>query len=303
MNFSDYDLEISTLVIFQQLLKLKSVSQTARHLDLSQPAVSRKLAKLRDHFKDPLFVRTGRGLLPTPLAIELDPFIEEVLNIFQTRFHSYDKFDPEISERKFTIASSEIGHKLLLPLLFKACNEQAPNISLRSTRPATSNLVSDLENGDVDVTLGAYPKLYSGIYEKTLATESYVCGVRKNHSVIDGRITVEQFMASDHIIVSTKGLGHIHRQIEKHLLDYCPKERVKVISDNFVTAALLAEETDCIAMLPARVGEIFGGRLNLQFLDPPINVPDFEIKLYWHERFHQAPANRWLRNLISNVIR
>lgn len=303
MKFADYELELGVFIVFQNLMKFRSVSQTAKHLDLSQPAVSRKLSKLRDHFQDQLFVRTGRGLAPTPFAIELEPHANEIVAVYQKQFQNIDQFEASSATRKFTIASSEVGQKLLLPPLFEKCSKIAPNVSITTTRPNNETLIADLESGDVDIALGAYPKLYSGIFEKTLATETYTCAVRVDHPEISGEMSVDQFMKADHVVVSTKGLGHIHRQIEKFLIETCPKDRVKVVCDNFSTAALLAEQTDCIATLPSRLAHTFGGRLKLQFLPPPVRVPDFEIKLYWHERFHQASANKWLRDMISSVIR
>lgn len=302
MNFSDYELDLSLFVIFQNLMKVRNVTETAKHLDLSQPAVSRKLAKLRGHFNDPLFVKTGRGLAPTPFAIEIEPFVKELVTIYQTQIHLHEKYEPSRSERRFRIASSEIGHSLLLPPLLKACSTAAPNIRLDAVRPRTNTLVENLESGEVDVAFGAYPKLYSGIYEKTLASESYVCAVRKGHPDFDGEVTIEHLMNADHIIISTKGLGHIHRQIEKQFLEICPKNRIKLVCDSFFTAALLVEQTDCIATLPSRLAGIFGQGRQLQYLKPPIVVPSFEIKLYWHERFHKAPANQWLRNTITDIM-
>lgn len=303
MNFSEYEIDISLFLIFQHLIQYRNVTKTAKQLDLSQPAVSRKLAKLRAHFNDPLFVRTGQGLAPTPFAIEIAPSIQQLMLIYQSEIHHHEEFDPSKSERKFSIASTEIGHNLLIPRLLKECSKIAPAIRFDAVRPSTNSMVEKLEIGEIDLALGSYPNLYSGIYEKTLAPESYVCAVRKGHPDIKGTISIEQFEAAEHIIVSTKGVGHIHRQIEKLLFDRCSNDRIRVVSENFITAALLAEETNCIATLPSRLADMFGDRLRLQYIEPPIEVPSFDIKLYWHERFHLAPANQWLREVVTRVIR
>ncbi|MEM6683648.1 MAG: LysR substrate-binding domain-containing protein [Pseudomonadota bacterium] len=302
MKFADYELDLSLLVIFQTLMKFRNVTQTAKHLDLSQPAVSRKLAKLREHFNDNLFVKTGRGLVPTPYATDIEPFVNRLVRIYQTQIYHHEKFVPELSERSFAIASSEVGHSILLPGLMRACAAAAPRIRLHAVRPSTNTLMQQLENGEVDVALGGYPKLYAGIYEKTLATESYLCAVRSDHPDLGGQISFADFTSADHVIISTKGLGHVHRQIEKQIYEVCPKERIRLVSDSFFSAALLVEQTDCIAILPARLATFLGKRLRLRFVEPPVNIANFDIKLYWHERFHQAPANQWLRRMIGGVI-
>lgn len=303
ISFSDYDIDLGQFRIFQTLFRLRSVTDTAHALDLSQPAVSRKLAKLRDHFEDQLFVRTGKGLVPTPLAIELEPRIGELMSIFQMQMHHHREFDPATSKRKFVIASSEVGHKLILPGLIETFSGIAPNIRIVAARPASDTLMNELEEGAVDVAVGAYPKLYSGIYEKTLSTESYVCIARKEHPDISGEMTAQSFLNAGHVIVSTKGMGHIHRQIEARLIELCPRENIKVIADSFVTAALLVESTDYIAALPNRLVNMLRDRIAIQVLQPPIDLPNFDIKIYWHERFQNAPANQWLRQTISRIIR
>lgn len=299
---NDIDLDFKLLVVFQALMKVRKVGVAGEHLDISQPTISRSLSRLRTHFGDPLFVRTQHGMEPTPFALEVAPFIDEMLNLFHTRLSQQQKFEPALSKRTFRIAASEIGHLLLLPRLVNTLANQAPMINLKAVPLGLQSLIEELETGQVDIAFGAYPKLYAGVYERTVAQESYVCVTKSNHPTIKKTLSLDDFRQAAHVIVSAHGMGHIHEQIEKQLLDICPPENVRVVSHHFLFSILLVEQTDLIATLPSRAAKVLSQRLDIQILEPPIDIPSFDIKTYWHERFHQDAANQWLRNLINSMF-
>ena len=299
---NDIDLDFKLLVVFQALMKARKVSDAAEQLDISQPTISRSLSRLRIHFGDPLFVRTHHGMDPTPCALEVAPYIDEMLNLYHSRLSQQQAFEPSLSKRTFRIAASEIGHLLLLPRLVNTLASQAPMINLKATPLGLHSLIEELETGQVDIAFGAYPKLYAGVYERTLAQESYVCVTKSNHPTIQDSLTLDEFRKAEHVIVSAHGMGHIHEQIEKQLLDICPAENVRVVSHHFLSTILLVEQTNLIATLPSRAAQVLSQRLDIQTLKPPIDIPSFSIKTYWHERFHQDAANQWLRNMISGLF-
>lgn len=301
INLSTVDLDFKLLLVFQVLIKTRKVSDTAEQLGVSQPTVSRSLARLREHFSDPLFVRAHYRMEPTPCAIDIAPVVDEMLNIYYSRLSQQYEFDPKLSSRTFSIAASEIGHLLLLPKLVNAM-KSAPNLTLKAIPLGLHSLIEELETGVSDIAFGAYPKLYAGVYERTVAQETYVCVVRGDHPRIKDKLSLDEYQRANHVIVSAKGLGHIHEQIEKQLFDTCSPEQVLVVSHHFLTTLLLVEQTDLVVTLPLRAVAALEQRLNIKTFQPPIEIPSFDIKIYWHERFHREPANQWLRNLVGNFF-
>ncbi|KGE04569.1 LysR family transcriptional regulator [Pseudohaliea rubra] len=294
------DLDFKVLVVFQTLMETRQVSTAADRLNIGQSNVSRALAKLRQHFEDPLFVRTRRGMEPTPRAVQLAKSVEEMLHIYEKSLTGYGKFDPGTSHRIFHIAGSEVAHVLGLSRITRTLLEQAPSVQLHAVPLGVNALAKHLET-DVDLALGPFPKLYAGIHERNLFTEDYSCFVRQGHPDIGDSLTLEQFEQAQHIVVNARRLGHIHEQIQSELLKAIPAHKQRLVTYNFVTAALLAESTDCIVTLPTGTAKWLG-RGALRALAPPIDLPTFEVKLYWHERFHHDPAHVWLRGVIHGAL-
>lgn len=296
------DIGFKTLLVFQTLLRTRSVSGAADAMGVSQPTVSRSLGRLREHFSDPLFVRTQRSMEPTPLAIELTDTVDQILELYFSRLTQQADFNPQTSRRVFRIAASEIGHHLLLTALTQTLAMKAPGVQMKAVPLGFHSLIEELETGAVDIAFGAYPKLYAGVHERTLATEQYVCVARKGHPDIKRKLTLEKYLNAQHIIVSAQGMGHIHEQIERQLLALCPPENIRVTSHHFLSSVLLAEETNLVVTLPSRVVSTLGRRLEVNVFPPPIDISPFDIKLYWHERYHRDAANQWLRQLIAKEV-
>lgn len=301
MNIPDLDFKL--LFVFQALMRYRKVSAVAEELDISQPTISRCLGRLREHFKDPLFVRTHHGMDPTPRALTIADTVSQILELYHAELVQASQFDPQASKRNFKVAASDIGHLVVIPRLIKTLEVTAPGIRVTAVPLGFKAMINELETGEVDLALGAFPKLYAGVYEQSLYTEHYVCMVRGDHPFIQDRITEEEFKQAQHVIVSAYGLGHVHQQIEKKLLQVCPSEKVRIVSHSFLVSALLIEQSDFILTIPSRVAETIGRSHNLRTLQSPIELPNFNAKLYWHERFHREPANQWLRRTIASFFK
>lgn len=280
----------------------KQVSSAAVELGMPQPAVSRALSKLRKHFNDPLFVRAQYGMEPTPFAVELSPYIDEMVMLYENSLARGLRFDPATSNRIFRVAGSEVGHVLLFSRLMPEIFRVAPNIQLHAVPLGLNTLRKELESGGADMAFGAYPKLYSGVHERTLYKERYVCLVRRDHPSIGEHMTLDDFNKGYHILMSAQGLGHIHEQIETQIAGACENANLKVVAHSFLAAALLAEKSDCIVTLPSGAAQALDHRQQLRVLEPPIKLPSFDIKLYWHERYHQDTAHQWFRGLIYELF-
>ena len=295
------ELDFKLLAVFQALLETKQVSATAKLLETSQPRISRALAKLRAHFDDPLFVRTQYSMKPTPLALELAVTVDEMVELYTKKLSGGLSFDPASSGRIFRITASEVGHVLLFSGLTPKLAKQAPNVQLHGVPLGLTSLSKDLESNS-DFAFGPYPKLYTGIHERTIFRERYVCLLSRDHPNVHS-MSFKEFSNCNHVIVSTQGYGHIHEQIESQISNACPKANLKLVTHNFLSAALLAQKTDCVVTLPSGAVQALGHSKGLVAIKPPIELPSFDVKLYWHERYHRDPAHQWLRRLIYDLFK
>lgn len=300
MNIGDLDFKM--LSVFQALLEQGQVSAAADQLGVGQSNVSRSLAKLRNHFGDPLFVRTQRGMEPTPRAAQIAGSVADMLRIYINTLSGSAEFDPASSHRIFHLAGSEVGHVIGISRLSENIFDVAPHVQLHAVPLGINTLAKELES-DTDLAFGPFPKLYSGIHERTVYTEHYVSMVRHDHPGITGDMSMDDFKNAQHIVVSGRRWGHFHEQMESQIVEAIPEGNVRIVTHNFLTAALLAERSDFVVTVPSGAAQALSKRSSLRVLKLPFELPDFEVKLYWHERFHQDPAHIWLRNLIYDQFK
>ncbi|EZP83949.1 LysR family transcriptional regulator [Novosphingobium resinovorum] len=287
------------LTVFETILRTKSVSGAAETLDVPQPTLSRYLKQLREHFGNQLFVRTRHGLEPTSLAISAAPAVSQALELYRTRLSGHTHFDPAQSDRDFHIAASDVGHLLVLPRLVEWVRTIAPRVRFKAVPLGGEKLIARLETGEVDVAIGGFPALYAGVVEQALFREEYVCVVPRSY-LPDGRLTLARFKAARHILVDGRHLGHIHEDVDKMLLRMVGAANVTVMAENFLLSAHIAEQSELILTAPSRLTEILNSD-TVRIMRPPISLPGFTVKQYWHERFHEDPGNRWLRSMLARL--
>lgn len=199
MNISAIDLNL--LPVLGALLRRRSVSQAARDLDLSQPAMSHALKRLRIALGDPLFVRTGRGVAPTARAEALAAPLSEILERVEVELLSPGKFDPAKSGRTFTLCLSDVGSFVLWPRIVSAVRAAAPGVRLDLRSVDAGRLGAALEAGEVDVAVGAYPGLSGALFQQRLFERDYVCLMREGHPLSRGRASARRFAAAGHVVV------------------------------------------------------------------------------------------------------
>lgn len=300
MNTGNLDLD--QLLVFDAVLTHRSVSAAARRLGLPQPTVSRWLGQLRVFFDDPLFVRTRRGMEPTPVALAAAAAVQEIVRLYRAQLLHGGRFDPASSTRNFAIAASDFGHLLVLPALERQTAD-APTVRFTAVPLDRRPLIEALESGEVDIAVGGFPALYAGVRERRLFREHYVCLVRKGHPICrNGAIDRAAFEQARHVVVSARALGHVHQEVEKRLLEIVPPERVRIVSQSFLLSALFVEQTDLVLTVPFGVARLLGSRSGVETVVPPVKLPEFDVKQYWHERFHNDPGNVWLRQMIARAL-
>nr|AAZ93383.1 LysR-like regular protein [Polaromonas naphthalenivorans CJ2] len=202
------EIDLNLLVVFNQLLLDRSVSTSAEKLGLTQPAVSNALKRLRAVLKDELFLRTSRGMEPTPYALHLAEPVIYALNALQTAFTTRNSFDPLASTRTFNLAMTDIGEMYFVPPLMNALSEAAPHVRISTVRPNAGNLKEDMESGTVDLALGLLPNLQTGFFQRRLFLHKYVCMFRKGHPLAKSPMTLKQFTELDHVGILAANTGH-----------------------------------------------------------------------------------------------
>lgn len=292
-------LEIRQLSVFDEIYKTRSVSRAAENLGLGQPAVSIALGKLREHFNDPLFVRTSAGMEPTPLGEELVRPIRSAVEAVAAASGHRLEFDPAHARRTFRIAMTDISQLVLLPRLWERLHKVAPGVHIDIAH-LSATTAAMLESGDVDLALGFMPQLEAGFYQQALFRQNYVCMASAKHPRIRGALTREQFEAEEHAVVSTSGTGHliVDREIARQNI----QRRVVLRIPSFVGMAFVVERTDLLVTIPQRLGELLADRERLAVYPVPFPLPAYAVKQHWHERYNNDPGNRWLRAQIQELL-
>ena len=294
---------LQQLRILDVLLREHSLTRAAPELDVTQPALSKTLAQLRRYFDDPLLVRVGRRMEPTPRARQLQVSVRAVLDRAALLRSDSVTFAPRTSHRTFNFCVVDAGLLKLLPPLVDLLLTEAPNVRLRVLQPEAAHLEPWLESGKLDFAMGSFPSLPKGIRRQRLWGERYVSVARSGHPRLPPEPTMRAFAAEKHVLVSIAGSGHAHQVMQRALEAVIPRENVVCQVPIFIGAAVLAKHTDAIATLPLSVVSVLAEDLDLQIIRPPIRLPTIDIFQYWHERFHRDPGNRWIRSIFRTLFR
>lgn len=296
-------LELHHLRVLDVLLREHSLTRAAQVLHVTQPALSKTLARLRRYFDDPLFVRVSHRMEPTPKAIELAGPVATILEQMRALRTEHMPFDPRISNRTFNFCVVDAGVIKLLPPLVSRILQDAPQVRLRVMQLDGQHLESWLESGTVDFAMGSFPSLVKGIRRQPLWMEEYVSVMNRGHPRLSASPSLKEFAAERHVLVSTLGAGHAHQQVERSLEAVIPAENIICRVPIFIAAAVVAKHTDAIATLPLSIANTLAEDLDLEVIRPPVKLPKIEIFQYWHDRFHREPGNKWIRSVFQSLFR
>ena len=287
------------LQVFNEIYAKKSVSCAALALGLPQPAVSIALSKLREHFGNPLFVRTSNGMTPTPLGAELIEPVRTALNAVSAVVDFSTHFDPSTSKRVFKIAMTDISQLILLPKLWERLRLTAPSVGI-DVFPLSNDTPQLLESGAVDLALGYVPELEAGFYQQRLFSQHFVCMVSQNHPRIQGKLKLKQYLQEDHAAIVSSGAAP--KIIDETLHAMGKERRIALRIPHFLGASFVVELTDLLITIPQRLAEVLQGRGAYVIYPVPFAIPTYEVKQHWHERYHHDAASRWLRGVIADLL-
>jgi DNA-binding transcriptional LysR family regulator len=289
--------DLNQLVTLEVLLAEGNVAKAAKQLHLSPSAMSRALARLRDTTGDPLLVRAGRGLVPTPRALELRDSIGPLVQQAQAMLRPAQR--PKLWQltRVFTLRTSEGFVENFGPALLERVAADAPEVRLHFL-PKFNKESHLLRDGSVDLETGvvgqeASPELRT----QALFRDRFVGVVRSGHPLSEGEMTSMRYAAGRHVLVSRLGLdkGALDEALGAHGV----KRNIITVVGGFATALALARATDLIASVPERhTGNLRSGMHTFAL---PVPTPEITVSLLWHPRMHADPAHQWLRGCVRDV--
>jgi len=289
--------DLNLLVTLDALLAEGSVARAARRLRLSPSAMSRALARLRATTGDPLLVRAGRGLVPTPRALALRARVGQLVHDAAAVLGPAETLDLARLSRTFTLRTSEGFVETFAPALIVRVAKEAPGVRLRFVQKPDKDS-TPLRDGAVDMETGVVADTTGPeVRTQALFRDRFVGVVRQGHPLSRGKVTPARYAAGRHILVSRRGLDR--GPIDEALRPLGLVREIVTIVGGFATALALARASDLIASVPERhTGMLRAGMYSFAL---PVTLPDITVSLLWHPRLDADPAHRWLRGCVRDV--
>lgn len=296
-------IDFRDLRVLDALIREGSITRAAQSLETTQPAVSKLLARLRMRFDDPLFVRRGSGVQPTARAVEMAAQVRALLEMADRLWQERLPFDPQKSEKTFTLLLTDVGMVRFLPPLVARLAELAPRIQVRALPLDSRHFALKLESGEADLALGAFPRSPGHLRSQRLYSDGYASVVRRGHPRSAEARTRRGFLAEQHILVTASETGHAaHLETQRALTRAIARGNILLQVPSFIAAMVVASQTDGVATVPAHLAAIVAQPLGMTIFKTPVSLPRIEIAQYWHERYHRDPAHRWLRSITLDLF-
>ncbi len=294
-------IDLNLLWVFQAVYRERNQTRAARRLNLTQPALSHSLARLRDLFRDPLFVRVARGMEPTAEAQRLAPMIDAALHSITAALQPADRFDPQTATQAIQISLLDYEAALLLPRLSARLAAEAPGLDLRTRHVRGPDALALLDAGDIDLAIGVYPGDHAARFAfESLFEERFIVIARRNHPRLSGPvISLDDYCRESHVLVSFR--GDSTGRVDQELAGLGRQRRVALTVAHFHVAPFAVAETDLIATVPARLAEIYRHLCPIALFDPPLPLPAFTEQAAWHRRREGDGALAWFRSLLHQV--
>ncbi len=291
-------LDLNLLVVLDTVLAERSVVRAARRLHVTPSAVSNALARLRATLGDPLFIRSGRGVVPTPRATTLAPALARALRDLDRAIHG-DAFDLATTDREFTLAIADAGQVVKLPRVVAEIGAKMPRARLRVLSIDTLFASGGLTGTEIDVAIGAGEK-GPGVHAEPLYQEHIVLVARARHPTIRRRVTKAQLAALRHVEVQVAP-GRGSRPLAASYAALGVVRDIAVVVPTFTAAAAVVAGTDLVASLPGSLVDVLGPRLALRRVATPLAPVATTINLLWHERTHHDPVLRAFRGMLARA--
>jgi DNA-binding transcriptional LysR family regulator len=299
VHLSSVDLNL--FVVFDTIYAEGGITRAGKRLNLSQPAISHALGRLRQMFDDPLFVRRGHAMAPTPLARQLIEPIRQALQSFEVTLTRSNRFDPGSATKRFNVGMRDALESAVLGGLMGSIAKSAPRIDISVVRTERRDIERELSVGTLDVALDVLLPLPEEIRRQHLEVEWLTVVARRRHPRVRTRLDLDTYLAQEHIAVSSRrrGLSAEDFELGRHNL----RRRIRLRCQNYFAACGVVSETDLILTMPQRYARILNAHFGNRLLPFPLKVPAFDSYLYWHSNAEADPANMWLRQQLLKALR
>ncbi|MEW2578175.1 LysR family transcriptional regulator [Streptomyces syringium] len=297
VNLSRIDLNL--LVALDALLAEESVTAAADRLGLSGPAMSRTLGRIRRALGDPVLVRAGRHMVPTPRALALRAPVRRLLDDARSLFAAEEPADPSGLERVFTLSAHDSNVLAFGAALFDRASREAPGVTLRFLAEGSTG-VAPLRDGVIDLEIGVVDRDEPEVRVERLLEDRMVGVARPGHPLLEGTVTPRRFAAASHLLDSRRGRrsGPIDDALAAHGL----RRRVLGTVPTFGAALHVLTGTDAVGIVSERLGAPAAAALGLRTFEIPLELPPLEISMAWHPRHEADGGHRWLRGLVRDAV-
>ena len=294
-------IELNLLLVFNAIMSERHVTRAANKIGMSQPAMSNALNRLRHHLKDELFIRSHEGMVPTPRSIELALPIRNILQNLEEVLTSID-FDPSTSSRTFFLGTNDYCTSILIPVLMKRLEIDAPNINIRLI-PSQGRTLEMLDNQEIDFGISAFGDIPEKYGSAPMIDDTYVLLMREGHPLLDGDITLERFLAARHMVVSPK--GESHGFVDDDLAKISKTRTIALVINSFSSAAPILANSDLILTAPSKIVKAYAERHSLTNRPAPFTGTKAftATKLVWHKKLANHPSNNWLREYLIETAK
>lgn len=299
-NIDDFDLNL--LRVLNVLLREGSVTKASQQLNLSQPAMSNALNRLRQQLNDPVVVRVGNRMVPTPKALSLAEPVGESLRLIQQTLQGR-AFNPATLEVQARLLATDYVSGVLLPPLTRRLRSLAPGVSLAVISPSEAGSSAMLGEGKCDIALaGPSAELHDSLKQQKLFDEEFVCIARRKHPLLKKGLTLDVYCEAEHVMASPRG-GGFSSPLDDALASAGRKRKVCLSVSQFLLGPRLVSQSDMLMTAGKRLADSFAKELDLVVYPLPFKAPGFRIVQAWHMRLDRDPMQKWLRAQIHECAK
>jgi DNA-binding transcriptional LysR family regulator len=292
-------LDTTVLLVFLGLLRFRKATLVAKEIGITQPAVSHALRRLRDAWGDELFLRRPHGLEPTSVALELEAPVAEAIEALRGTFSLARRFVPGEAQGTLRIAAPDVEQAALVPGLIARLGTLAPGLTL-SVQPQTrKEAIAALSGGQIDLALGFFPELDPSVIAEDIFSQSYLVTGNKSAIGKTGRLSLDDYCAAPHVLVSP--VGDLRGVVDDALEALGRTRRVIATVPQFFPALATVAEMPCLATLPERLVRRFAPRFGLEFVQPPVAIRSFTVSALRHRRDERNARLRWVIDLCLSI--
>lgn len=290
--------DLNLLPVLQVLMEEHNVTRAAGRLNLTQPAISRSLARLRVLFNDPLFTRTPKGLAPTPRAIALSGTLYSSLKDIG-RIIEPQVFTPETAVRNFRLATTDYGTKVLLPSIVRRLYSEAPEVDLEIV-PWSEYLISENDLQNIDIAVCAVTDTPMSIRGRSIGEDRFVCVVSQSHPMAKTGFSIESYAQCPHALIT---MGGKQKSAVDYLLEeYGLSRRIALRVPHFVAALALVADTGLVLTIPYGLAISCASHYDLSIVPFPLEQKKFSYSMIWHERYQKDSGHVWFRQLLYQEL-